>query len=246
MEIDRRISNQSDIPILAKFGHTIILIVTKFVIATIIRGKHFGKTIYRRGGKRFVDVVGAIVLLVGLFPLMAVLAAIVAIDGGSPFYSHKRVGRHGKQFGCLKIRSMSVDAEARLAAILRNDSHAAHMWAQDQKLDEDPRITPVGRLLRKTSLDELPQLVNVLLGDMSLVGPRPVTTEELERYRQLVPVYCSIRPGMTGPWQVKGRNRLGFGERIKLDTDYATKFTFFNDVSILFATIFVVLKADGK
>ncbi|WP_299822222.1 sugar transferase [uncultured Jannaschia sp.] len=200
---------------------------------------------YRTRGKRMLDVVGAAVLLVALLPLMIVLGCLIALDGGVPIYRHTRIGRHGRSFRCLKLRSMRVNADAQLVKLLRTDPRAARLWARDQKLENDPRVTPIGLFLRKTSMDELPQLVNVLRGEMSLVGPRPVTAEELDRYGALKGLYYSVRPGMTGAWQVRGRNRIDYADRVMLDAAYVDNLSFWDDIGILLMTTFVMVKADG-
>jgi lipopolysaccharide/colanic/teichoic acid biosynthesis glycosyltransferase len=156
------------------------------------------------------------------------------------------VGRNGRAFRCWKIRSMVHDAEARLAELLETDLAAAEEWETYQKLDDDPRIMPLGDVLRRTSLDELPQLWNVLRGDMSLVGPRPVTAPELERYGASRSAYCAMRPGITGLWQVSGRNEVTYAERVALDVEYLRKMSLRLDVRIMLQTAGVVLRPTGK
>jgi lipopolysaccharide/colanic/teichoic acid biosynthesis glycosyltransferase len=200
---------------------------------------------YPAYGKRMLDIIVVILFLPIVLPLVALLVAWVAKDGGKPIFSHERIGMGGRTFRCLKIRTMVLDSEERLKAVLRDDPAAAIEWARDFKLRNDPRITRIGRILRTTSLDELPQLWNVFRGDMSLVGPRPVTAEELPRYAPHIDAYCSVRPGVTGIWQVSGRNDLSFAERVKLDRDYVRKLSMTNDLSILFWTVPTVLRRTG-
>ena len=202
--------------------------------------------LYRKAGKRALDILASIVLLVMIAPLMAFIGLIVALDGGRPIYSHWRVGLGGRRFRCHKFRSMVLDAEARLNELLACDPAAAEEWARDQKLTKDPRVTRFGAFLRKSSLDELPQLVNVLRGEMSLVGPRPVTEKELERYGVFARHYLSVKPGITGLWQVSGRNNLDYGERVRLDARYAMSRSFPGDAFILFLTTLTVLQMNGK
>ncbi len=170
---------------------------------------------------------------------------IVALDGGKPVFGHVRVGRHGRPFRCWKFRTMVPDADRRLAEILTSDPQAAAEWQQFQKLSNDVRVTRIGRFLRATRLDELPQLVNVLRGEMSLVGPRPVTAEEIWRYGPAAAAVLSLRPGMTGPWQILGRRRVGYDQRVGLDLGYSRNINFLRDAGIFLRTIKVVLDRSG-
>ncbi len=182
-----------------------------------------------------------------LSPLLVVIALLVARDGGTPFFVHRRAGLRGRTFGCIKFRTMVTDADRRLAAVLASDPEAAAEWRAHFKLARDHRVTPFGRFLRKTSLDELPQLWNVLCGDMSIVGPRPVTNEELERYGGVAGVVLSVRPGMTGLWQVVGRGRATtYAERVEMDLRYVQTMTLRRDVTILLLTSLVVLRGTGS
>ena len=203
------------------------------------------KAFYARWGKRIVDIVGVALILPFAVPLMAVLLAVVALDGGKPVFSHPRVGKDGRMFRCFKVRTMVLDAEDRLRKILNECPEAAREWAADFKLRNDPRITRLGWILRKTSLDELPQLWNVLRGDMSLVGPRPVTEAEMPLYGSDADAYCSVRPGVTGIWQVSGRNSTSFAERVALDRSYAMHVSLLEDVRILALTVPAVLRVTG-
>lgn len=198
-----------------------------------------------RVAKRTFDVVVAGGLLVALGIPMAAVAGIVALDGGSPFFSHRRIGKDGKAFGCLKFRSMRVDAEARLEEYLASSDEARHTWDTSRKLPSDPRITRIGRFIRKASIDELPQLVNVLKGEMSLVGPRPVTESELDNYGDARQLYTAVKPGLTGMWQVSGRSDLTYARRVALDTWYVENWSPWHDIAILSKTVPVVLGRGG-
>lgn len=200
----------------------------------------------RAAAKRALDVVGAALLLVLFAPVMAVIALLVARDGGAVFYAHRRVGRDGASFGCLKFRSMVPDADLRLAELLERDPAARAEWEATRKLRRDPRITSVGRFLRASSLDELPQLINVLKGEMSLVGPRPVQQAELNAfYGAAASYYRSVRPGLTGLWQVSGRNDTSYAERVALDVHYVAEATLLDDLRILLRTPLAVLRRRG-
>ena len=193
--------------------------------------------------KRALDCMAAAAGLVFLVPALLTIALLIKLsDGGPVLYSHPRLGRHGRIFKCLKFRSMRVDAQERLAALLVSDPVAAREWRESQKLRHDPRVTKLGNLLRKTSLDELPQFWNVLMGDMSLVGPRPITRAELERYGRERRYYLLVRPGITGLWQVSGRSNASYDRRVELDRQYVERWTFVGDIKILLATVPAVLK----
>ncbi len=204
------------------------------------------KEIVGGGLKRAFDVIGASALLVLLLPVFVFVAArIWACDGGSPIYRHKRVGVGGKYFDCLKFRSMVLDSDLRLAQHLTTHPEARVEWNRDRKLSDDPRITPIGRFIRATSIDELPQIWNVLIGDMSLIGPRPVVSEELARYDLNRVHYLRARPGLTGLWQVSGRSLTSYEKRVSLDKEYVLRWSFVRDLQILFRTISVVLLRRG-
>jgi Undecaprenyl-phosphate galactose phosphotransferase WbaP len=195
--------------------------------------------------KRAVDIVGASLLLLALAPVMLVLCLLVRMDGGPAFFAHTRIGANGRTFGCLKFRSMCIDAERRLQDLLDRDPAARAEWERDYKLRNDPRITAIGRFLRQSSLDELPQLINVLMGDMSLVGPRPIVNGEVSRYGTAIQEYLRCRPGITGLWQTSGRNDVNYDKRVELDTRYARNWSFTQDIVILFRTVGVVFKRSG-
>jgi lipopolysaccharide/colanic/teichoic acid biosynthesis glycosyltransferase len=188
----------------------------------------------------------ALLLLVLLSPVMGLVAFLIWRRDGAPiFFGHYRVGHDGRMFRCMKFRTMLRDSEPVLAALLASNPQARAEWERDQKLSNDPRITPVGNFLRRTSLDELPQLINVLRGEMSLVGPRPITVGELTRYGPARWHYLSVRPGITGLWQVSGRNTLSYAQRVAFDKQYVEKRTAWLDLRILMKTVHVVLAREG-
>ncbi|MFN2994125.1 undecaprenyl-phosphate galactose phosphotransferase WbaP [Serratia plymuthica] len=195
--------------------------------------------------KRTFDIFGSLAILIILLPVFMILAYKISRDGGKPIYGHERVGHNGKKFKCLKFRSMVLNSQEVLAELLNNDAEARKEWDTDFKLKNDPRITKIGAFIRKTSLDELPQLWNVLIGEMSLVGPRPVIEAELCRYAGDVDYYLMAKPGMTGLWQVSGRNDIDYDTRVYFDAWYVKNWALWNDIAILFKTIGVVLKRDG-
>jgi exopolysaccharide production protein ExoY len=196
--------------------------------------------------KRSVDVVLALIGIVLFSPLLLLCyLAVVVTSPGPAIFGHRRAGFAGKPFECFKFRTMAVDASLRLRQLLDNDPVAAAEWAANCKLRHDPRITPIGALLRKSSLDELPQLFNVLRGDMSIVGPRPVTEEELTRYVGAVSAYMACRPGITGLWQVSGRSTTSYSKRVACDLYYAQNWSMALDAKILVVTIPVILFTDS-
>lgn len=195
--------------------------------------------------KRIMDVLGSLGIIILLSPVLLYLYFSVKKDGGNAIYGHPRIGRNGKIFKCLKFRSMVVNSKEVLDELLRTDPEARAEWEKDFKLKNDPRITKIGAFIRKTSLDELPQLFNVLKGEMSLVGPRPIVADELERYQDDVEYYLMAKPGMTGLWQVSGRNDVDYNTRVYFDSWYVKNWSLWNDIAILFKTVNVVLKKDG-
>ena len=201
---------------------------------------------YGAAGKRALDLAGAFGLMLLFSPVMLMVALLVRVQGRGVIFGHERIGRDGYSFRCYKFRSMVPDAERRLQDLLARDPEARREWAENHKLDNDPRITRLGHFLRRSSLDELPQLWNVLRGDMSLVGPRPVTLPELERYGDSVGAYLALRPGLTGPWQVSGRNNISYDERVRMDRDYAMSCSLAQDVLVLLRTVRAVVVASGK
>jgi len=199
---------------------------------------------YGSFGKRAFDILLIVAALPFVLPLMAVLTAIIYVFEGSPFYSQPRIGLNGHAFRMWKFRSMVRDADRKLETCLAADPAMRAEWDLHQKLKHDPRITRLGRILRKTSLDELPQLWNVLIGDMSLVGPRPMMVDQHSLYPGTA--YFRMRPGLTGPWQVSDRNDISFSSRAGFDADYEQKLSFGHDLGLIFKTAIVVLKATGR
>lgn len=196
-------------------------------------------------GKRIFDVFGALFLIIAFLPLVIPIVVAMSVSGGSIIYKHRRVGRYGKIFKCYKFRTMVPNADKVLQELLDRDPQAKVEWLRDHKLRTDPRITFIGTFLRRTSLDELPQLLNVLRGQMSLVGPRPVIKDELLRYGRSASAYLSVKPGLTGLWQVSGRNNLDYRRRVALDVYYVRNQSLLLDFFILLKTIRVILVGDG-
>jgi exopolysaccharide production protein ExoY len=196
--------------------------------------------------KRLFDIVLALLLLPVLVPVIFALWAVTRRDGGPGFFGHVRVGKNGKSFKCWKIRTMVVHAEARLQEHLAANPAAAEEWARDHKLTDDPRITRLGRFLRRSSLDELPQIWNVLKGEMSFVGPRPVTRVEMRKYGQFRTAYLSLKPGITGLWQISGRNDVTYDERVRMDVEYLQTMSILDDIRIILKTAGAVLDRTGK
>ena len=198
---------------------------------------------YRHFLKRLLEVLLVLISVPLVVPLIGFLALMVALDGGKPFFSQLRVGRGGRTFRIWKLRSMVHDSDKRLKTYLAENPEARREWNQMQKLQDDPRITWVGRILRKSSLDELPQLLNVLGGSMALVGPRPMLPEQRLRYGGTA--YFRLRPGITGPWQISDRNTCSFAKRVHYDEGYDRDLSFWTDLRILTKTVFVVLRGTG-
>lgn len=198
---------------------------------------------YRRGLKRAFDLCAVLVAMPVVVPLVGGLALAVACRGGQPFYTQDRVGMGGRTFRMWKLRSMVRDADALMDAHLQADATARAEWDATQKLRDDPRITGLGRFLRRSSLDELPQLWNVMVGDMSLVGPRPMMPNQRDMYPGTA--YFALRPGITGLWQTAGRNRTTFAARAEFDAAYEAQVTLKQDLKVLWRTVNVVLNATG-
>lgn len=197
--------------------------------------------------KRAFDLAAAVALLFLLAPLMLLIAGLIrAGDGGPAFFRQTRVGRSGKSFRCWKFRTMVSNADEALQCLLASDPAAAQEWAESQKLTRDPRITPVGAFLRRSSLDELPQLFNIVSGDMSFVGPRPIVAAERERYGEAFTHCFSVPPGLTGLWQISGRSDCSYATRISLDSQYASDWHLLLDAKILVKTVPAVLMQKGS
>lgn len=199
--------------------------------------------VYRNYLKRLFDIVFVVVMAVPLLVIVALLAVVIGLDGANPFYLQKRVGKNGRHFKMVKLRSMVPDAEALLQEHLQSDPSARQEWDHFQKLRNDPRITRVGKLMRATSLDELPQFWNVLIGEMSLVGPRPMMPSQVELYPGLA--YFDMSPGITGFWQISSRNECSFSDRAYHDSEYYKKLSLGTDIAVVLRTVTVVLAATG-
>jgi exopolysaccharide production protein ExoY len=178
--------------------------------------------------------------------LLGVIVLMLIMQGRPLFYGHPRIGRGGRHFRCYKFRTMVKDGDRVLAAHLARNPVAQREWEASQKLRVDPRVTPLGRTLRKLSVDELPQFLNVLRGEMSLVGPRPIVEAESRHYGQQFDVYCSVRPGITGLWQVSGRSNTSYERRVRMDVDYVASWSLGKDLAILARTVPAVLSSDGS
>lgn len=200
-------------------------------------------SVYRNVVKRLLDVALVLLLAPIIIPTIAILALLVRLDGGPSFYGQARVGRDGEIFICWKLRTMNVDADGKLQAILEANPAARLEWETTQKLKCDPRTTRLGCVMRRSSLDELPQLWNILIGEMSLVGPRPMMPSQQKMYRGTA--YYDLVPGLTGYWQVSDRNESNFAARVGFDDRYARELTFATDIRILFRTVGVVLRGTG-
>ena len=205
---------------------------------TLVREQsRLGRSLKRSGDVLF----SAAVLGLGS-PLFLLLAVLVKLSSRGPvFYVQKRVGRGYRQFGCIKFRTMRPDADAVLAQVLERSPEMRAEFERDFKLRNDPRITPIGRFLRRSSLDELPQFLNVLRGEMSVVGPRPIVSKEIARYGDYMDEVLAVRPGLTGLWQVSGRNNLSYPKRVRLDLAYARGRSFLLDLAIILRTFGVLL-----
>lgn len=195
--------------------------------------------------KRTFDFVLGLLLIVALSPALLLIAYLARRDGGPVLFGHRRIGEDGRSFVCWKFRTMVMDADRVLERVLATDPAARAEWETSYKLKRDPRITPVGRFLRTTSLDELPQLFNVVKGEMSLVGPRPIVADEVRRYGAAYHDYTRCRPGITGIWQVSGRSDVDYGGRVRLDQQYARGWSLGTDLKVLWKTVFVVLQRKG-
>lgn len=197
--------------------------------------------------KRIIDILASIIGLIIFIPLTIIVAIMNFInkDNGPIFYYHRRIGKNGKYFNLIKYRTMVVDADERLKELLENDENAKKCWEENRKIKDDPRITKAGKILRKTSLDEWPQFLNVLKGDMSLIGPRPVIDGEIEKFGIYKKDVLSVRPGITSNWAANGRSCTNYDDRVFLENQYVQKFSALQDIKILFKTVIAVLKREG-
>jgi len=201
---------------------------------------------YAGFGKRALDLLIATLVLPVVLPILALVWIVGQLIGGQPFFGQERVGRHGETFRCYKVRTMVRDADRVLLDLIERDEEVAAEWHKFQKLRRDPRVTRWGHFLRKTSIDELPQIFNVLRGDMSIVGPRPFMTRQLDLYRAGGGHrYFSLRPGITGEWQVIGRGETSFVERVRFDNAYWEKLTLWHDVRLILGTVGALAKRTG-
>jgi Undecaprenyl-phosphate galactose phosphotransferase WbaP len=196
--------------------------------------------------KRFLDIavvcIGGIIIL----PFLLIFALLVAITSpGSVLYKHKRLGQNGKPFYAYKFRSMVADSGERLRKILETDPQKKKEWEESHKLKDDPRITLIGKFLRRTSIDEFPQLINIIKGEMSLTGPRPITEEEAEKYGEDFGRIFSVKPGLTGLWQVSGRSETNYADRVSFDTYYLQSWSVWLDIWIMFKTFGAVVRGRG-
>ena len=198
-------------------------------------------------GKHCIDAVIALIGVILLSPMILMLAGVLLILQGRPiFIAHRRIGRDGVMFPCLKFRTMVRDADQVLRKHLEANPKLRSEWEATRKLRDDPRITPFGAILRKSSLDEVPQLFNILRGEMSIVGPRPIVTSEAEMYGVHFAEYIRVRPGLTGLWQVSGRSDTSYSERVQLDVDYVHSQTLLGDMAIMLKTVPAVLRTRGS
>lgn len=207
------------------------------------------RSIIRPTAKLVLDMTASAVIFIVILPLFLLVLLSLICSGQSPFYSHVRIGRGGREFGCLKFRTMRSDADSALALLLDRDPSAKIEWETRRKLRKDPRVTRFGKLLRATSLDEMPQLFNIMMGQMSLVGPRPVTKDEFQKFYApddaAAASYCSVRPGLTGLWQVSGRSGTCYAARVALDAQYVQRLSLRTDLAILLRTLHAVIRQKG-
>ena len=207
-----------------------------------MNARNFDKTSFRCSVKRFGDVVFALVALVLASPLFVLMTLLVKLSSAGPiFYVQERVGRNYRRFGCIKFRTMYSEADDLLLNLLDKSPELKIEFERDFKLRKDPRITPVGMFMRRSSLDELPQFINIIMGDMSLVGPRPIVEKEIPKYGDFMDTIVSVRPGLTGLWQVSGRNNLSYQRRVQLDFIYATNRSLLLDIRVILRTFGVLL-----
>lgn len=224
------------------------VIVDEAIVQPNIKEKVEVRKVLYKVVKRLIDILGGLVGCVLLVPItMAVYIArkVLKEDDGPMFYEHLRYGKDGKKFRIYKFRSMCIDADKRLKEYLEQNEEARIEFEENHKLKDDPRITKLGKFIRKTSIDELPQFVNVLKGDMSLIGPRPIVDGEIEKYGENKDKFLSVRPGLTGYWAANGRSDITYEERMKMELYYVDNISFKLDIQIFFKTIISVMKKEG-
>ena len=224
------------------------VIVNEAIVQPNIKEKVEVKKVLYKVVKRLIDILGGLVGCVLLVPItVAIYIArkVLKEDEGPMFYEHLRYGKDGKKFRIYKFRSMCIDADKRLKEYLEQNEEARKEFEENHKLKDDPRITKLGKFIRKTSIDELPQFVNVLKGDMSLIGPRPIVDGEIEKYGENKDKFLSVRPGLTGYWAANGRSDITYEERMKMELYYVDNISFKLDIQIFFKTIISVVKKEG-
>ncbi len=224
------------------------IIVDEAIVQPNIKEKVEVKKVLYKVVKRLIDILGGLVGCVLLVPItVAIYIArkVLKEDDGPMFYEHLRYGKDGKKFRIYKFRSMCIDADKRLKEYLEQNEEARKEFEENHKLKDDPRITKLGKFIRKTSIDELPQFVNVLKGDMSLIGPRPIVDGEIEKYGENKEKFLSVKPGLTGYWAANGRSDITYEERMKMELYYVDNISFKLDIQIFFKTIISVIKKEG-
>lgn len=224
------------------------VIVDEAIVQPNIKEKVEVRKVLYKVVKRLIDILGGLVGCVLLVPItVAVYIArkVFKEDDGPMFYEHLRYGKDGKKFRIYKFRSMCIDADKKLKEYLEQNEEAKKEFEENHKLKDDPRITKLGKFIRKTSIDELPQFVNVLKGDMSLIGPRPIVDGEIEKYGENKDKFLSVRPGLTGYWAANGRSDITYEERMKMELYYVDNISFKLDIQIFFKTIISVIKKEG-
>lgn len=224
------------------------IIVKNTVVEPILKKEIDVKKVLYKLVKRIIDIFGGVIGVVLLIPItigVYITKKILKEDDGPLFYEHLRYGKDGKKFRIYKFRSMCIDADKKLKEYLIQNDDARREFEENQKLKNDPRITKIGKVLRKTSIDELPQLINVLKGDMSIIGPRPVVDGEIEKYGKNKDKFLSVRPGITGYWAANGRSDISYDERMKMELYYVDNMSLKLDIKIFFKTILSVIKKEG-
>ena len=218
------------------------LVGNQAIDTTIIKKHHIKKGFLKRG----MDLILMVIMIPTIVPIMLIIALMIKMDSrGKVFFTHTRIGKGGRKFKVLKFRTMVLDADKKLEQFLEKHPELKMEWKYNHKLRSDPRVTKVGRTLRRFSLDELPQFMNILKGEMSLIGPRPITDDEVAKYGDSFEFYKLVRPGLTGLWQVSGRNNTSYRRRVELDEYYVCNWSLKLDIKILIQTVKVVLMGEG-